>query len=54
MIGDTNDKGNFPHELLLTDRRVSSIRKEFANNPSVDINSSRTDSSGIGSRCGNT
>ena len=20
MIGDSNDKGNFPHELLLTDR----------------------------------
>ena len=27
MIGDSNDKGNFPHELLLTDRRVSSFRK---------------------------
>ena len=27
MIGDSNDKGNFPHELLLTNRQVSSIRK---------------------------
>ena len=31
MIGDSNDKSNFPHELLLTNRQVSSIRKAFAN-----------------------
>ena len=37
MIGDSNEKTNFPHELLLTDRHVSSIRKAFANNLSVDI-----------------
>ena len=37
MIGDSNDEANFPHELLLTDRQVSSIRKAFANNSSVDI-----------------
>ena len=37
MIGDSNDKGNFPHELLLTSRQVSSIRKAFADNLSVDI-----------------
>ena len=42
MIGDSNDKGNFPHELLLTDRQVSSIRKAFANNSSVDIKFSKT------------
>ena len=42
MIGDYNDKGNFPHELLLTDRQVSSIRKAFANNSSVDIKFSKT------------
>ena len=42
MIGDSNDKGNFPHELLLTDREVSSIRKAFANNSSVDIKFSKT------------
>ena len=41
MIGDSNDKGNFPHELLLTDRQVSSIRKAFANNSSVDIKFSK-------------
>ena len=37
MIGDSNDKTNFPHELLLTNRHVSCIRKAFANNSSVDI-----------------
>ena len=42
MIGDSNDKVNFPHELLLTDRQVSSIRKAFANNSSVDIKFSKT------------
>ena len=42
MIVDSNDKTNFPHELLLTDRQVSSIRKAFANNSSVDIKFSKT------------
>ena len=41
MIGDSNDKGNFPHELLLTNRQVSSIRKAFANNSSVNIKFSK-------------
>ena len=41
MIGDSNDKGNFPHELLLTNIQVSSIRKAFANNSSVDIKISK-------------
>ena len=41
MIGDSNDETNFPHELLLTDRQVSSIRKAFANNSSVDIKFSK-------------
>ena len=42
MIGDSNDKSNFPHELLLTYRQVSSIRKALANNSSVDIKFSKT------------
>ena len=42
MIGDSNDKTNFPHELLLTERQVSSIRKAFANNSSADIKLSKT------------
>ena len=32
MIGDSNDQTKFPHELLLTDRQVSSIRQAFSNN----------------------
>ena len=42
MIGDSNDEANFPHELLLTDRQISSIRKAFSNNSSVDIKFSKT------------
>ena len=42
MIGDSNDKCNFPHELLLTNRQVSSIRKAFSNNSSPDIKFSKT------------
>ena len=42
MIGDSYDKANVPHELLLTDRQVSSIRKTFSNNSSVDIKFSKT------------
>ena len=42
MIGDTNDKANFPHKLLLTGRQVSSICKAFAKNSSVDIKFSKT------------
>ena len=42
MIGDSNDKTNFPHELLLTDRQVSSILNAFSNNSSVDIKFSKT------------
>ena len=42
MLGDSNDKTNFPHELLLTDTQVSSIRKAFANNSSIDIKFSKT------------
>ena len=41
-MGDSNHEGNFPHELLLTERQVSSIRKVFANNSSIDIKFSKT------------
>ena len=41
MIGDSNDKTNFPHELLLTDRQASSIRQAFANNSSMNIKCSK-------------
>ena len=42
MIGASNDKDNFSDALLLIDRHVSSIRKAFANNSSVDIKFSKT------------
>ena len=42
MIGDSHDKTTFPHELLLTNRQVPSIRKAFTNNSSVDIKFSKT------------
>ena len=41
MIGSPNDKTSSSHELLLTSRQVSSIRKAFANNSSVDIKLSK-------------
>ena len=47
MIGDSNDEANFAHELLLTDRQVSSIRKAFANNSSANIKFSKTQLSKI-------
>ena len=34
MIG--NNETNFAHELLLTDRQISSLPKSFANNSSAD------------------
>ena len=42
MIGDSDDETNFSHELLLTGRQISSIRKAFSNNSSVDIKFSKT------------
>ena len=37
MIRESNDKSNFPHKLLLTDRQVLNICKAFSNNSSADI-----------------
>ena len=42
MIGDSNDKTNFPHELLLTNRQVANLHKAFANYLSTDIKLSKT------------
>ena len=41
MVGNSNDNINFPHELLLTNRQVASIRKAFAKNTSTDIKLSK-------------
>ena len=41
MVGNSCDNTNFPHELLLTNRQVSNIRKAFANYLSTDIKFSK-------------
>ena len=40
MIGD--NETNFPHNLLLTNRQVSNLRKTSANHSSADIKLSKT------------
>ena len=40
MVGD--NETNFPHKLLLTNRKVSNLRKTFANYSSTDIRLSKT------------
>ena len=42
MIGNSNDEADFLHELLLTDREVSTILKVFSNNSSDNIKFSKT------------
>ena len=42
MVGSSNDKINFPHEFLLTNRQVANIRKAFANHSLTDIKLSKT------------
>ena len=40
MVGD--NETNFPHKLLLTNRKVSDLRQAFANHLSADIKLSKT------------
>ena len=47
MICDSNDKTNFPHNLLLTVRQVSRLCKIFANNSSANKKLSKTQLSKI-------
>ena len=42
MVSNSNVNTNFPHELLLTNRQVASIRKAFAKNTSIYIKLSKT------------
>ena len=42
MLSNSNDNTNFRHELLLTNRQVTNIRKAFAKNISTDIKLSKT------------
>ena len=39
MVGD--DETTFPHDLLLTNRHVENLRKDFANKSSADIKFSK-------------
>ena len=41
MIWDSNDKTNFSHQLLLTDRKILRPRKGFANKSSSNIRLSK-------------
>ena len=43
MIGDSNDKNNFPHKLLLTEGQVSMLSKAFENTSSANIKLSKTE-----------
>ena len=42
MIGNSDDETNFTHESLLTNRKVTNLRKAFTNNSSTDIKLSKT------------
>ena len=42
IIGNSDDKTNFSHELLLTNKEVANLYKSFANNSSTDIKLSKT------------
>ena len=42
MIGNSDNKTNFPHKLLLTNTQVANLRKAFANYLSTDIKLSKT------------
>ena len=42
MIVDSDDKINFQHESLLTNRQVANLRKTFPNKSSTDIKLSKT------------
>ena len=42
MIINSDDKTNFPHELLLTNKQVTNLRKAFTDNSSTDIKLLRT------------
>ena len=42
MIGNSDLEANFRHKLLLTNRKVTNLRKVVANNSSNDITLSKT------------
>ena len=42
MIGNSNDKTNFPHKLLLTNRQILNFPKAFSGHTSADLKLSKT------------
>ena len=42
MIGNSDDKTNFSHQLTLNNRKVANIGKAFANHTSADFKLSKT------------
>ena len=42
MIGNSDNRINFPHKLLLINRQIANLYKAFANNSSTDIKLSKT------------
>ena len=44
MIGNSNDKANFPQKLLLTNKQVANLGRAFANDSSFNIKLSKTQS----------
>ena len=46
--GDSNNKSNFPYNLLLANTQVSNLRKVFANNSATNIKLSKTQLHKIG------
>ena len=47
IIGNLDDKTNFPHKLLLTNRQAAILLKAFANNSTANIKLSKTQLSKI-------
>ena len=43
VVGDSNDDNNFPHNLSLTNKNVSKLRKSFANGSSSNIKLSKSE-----------
>ena len=41
VVGESNDDNSFPHKLLLTDIKVSNLRKAFVNGSSANMNLSK-------------
>ena len=48
IVWDSDDDNNFPHKLLLTNTKVSKLRKTFANNSSANVKLSQTQLHKIG------